>query len=309
MRREGRPIIIRRVVEAGHAGHHGGAWKVAYADFVTAMMAFFLLLWLISSASEDTLKGLADFFSNATVNAGPPGGLGGVLNGMTIMPGNLPDQMVPPVQPALPVTPGQPVATDDAPPGLSEAPFDALSDELAARATDDAARDGAGSSDGVDVVPEARRFDRARAAVLGAIQASPELRPFKSNIRIDETKEGLRIQLLDGDQAAMFPVSSDSMYPHTRHLLEVVTRAVADLDNKISIRGHTDSLPYAQGANYDNWRLSADRANATRQVMVAGGLKPSRVAEIVGRADADPVPGTDPAAPSNRRISIILLHH
>ncbi len=292
MSREPRPILIRRPVVAGGHGHHGGAWKVAYADFVTAMMAFFLLLWLISSASDETKKGLADFFSNATVNIGPPGGVGGVLDGMTVMPSG--------------------------PPPLPTSPFD-RPPELPSRAEEEQALEpgipagsapqGEAAADLAGPFEDADRagFSEARASILAALQLDPALRGLKDRLRFEETPEGLRVEILDGERVPMFPVGSDAMFPHTRRLLEVVARAVADLPNRVSIRGHTDSLPFAAGAASDNWRLSADRANATRLALVRAGLAPSRVAEVVGKADAEPLVAADSADPSNRRISVVLL--
>jgi chemotaxis protein MotB len=285
-----RPLVIRRVSESRHHGHHGGAWKVAYADFVTAMMAFFLLLWLISSASDETRKGLADFFSDATVNVGPPGGAGGVLDGITAVPNPLPSS---------------PVSLLDQRPALPRPEQDPLEIGLGqAGGGPDLAADPAGSA--VAGQEEAAQLDRAGAAILAALEASPELRPFADSLLVDQTPEGLRIQILDREQAAMFPLGSDAMYAHTRKLLQVVVQAIAGLRQRISIQGHTDALPFAPGAGYDNWRLSADRANATRLALVEAGLDPKRVAEVVGKGDADPLVPGRADDPRNRRISIVL---
>jgi chemotaxis protein MotB len=283
-----RPVIVRRASESRRHGHHGGAWKVAYADFVTAMMAFFLLLWLISSASDNTRKGLADFFSDAKVNIGPPGGVGGVLDGMTMLPSSVP--MAP--------FAGQPQMADTG--GMIGLPRGADSDASVV-----APADPAGTA---PTAAEERQLDGAAAAILSTLRASPDLRRFEESLLIDRTKEGLRIQLLDREQVAMFPLGSEAMYPHTRKLLEVVVRAVAGLAHPISIRGHTDALPFAPGATYDNWRLSADRASATRRVMIEAGLAAARVAEVVGKGDGEPMIPGHADDPRNRRISIVLLH-
>jgi chemotaxis protein MotB len=291
MARETRPIIIRRVQGGSGHGHHGGAWKVAYADFVTAMMAFFLLLWLISSASDETRKGLAEFFSNATVNIGPPGGVGGFLDGMTVVPSSVPPLPTSPFdRPELPIPPEDepPPETMGSPQGE---PIAAADDAFAAAATAE---------------QERSQFDRAQAAILGALQTSPELRAFKDSLLVEQDPEGLRIEILDRERVAMFPVGSDVMYPHTRKLLQLVARAIAALPNRVSIRGHTDALPFVAGAAYDNWYLSADRANATRLVMAGAGLDAGRIAEVVGKGDAEPL-GANADDPSNRRISVVLL--
>jgi chemotaxis protein MotB len=291
MRPRPRPIIIRRTSEASrHAAPHGGAWKVAYADFVTAMMAFFLLLWLISSASDNTRKGLADFFSDAKVNIGPPGGVGGVLDGMTMLPSPLP---VAPFE-------GQPRPPMAETGGVIGLPRSEDGDAAIMPAVDP-------GSTGLTAA-EQRQLDHAAAAILSTLQASPDLRRFEESLVIDRTKEGLRIQLLDREQVAMFPLGSEAMHPHTRKLLEVVVRAIAGLSYPISIRGHTDALPFAPGAAYDNWRLSADRASATRRVMIEAGLDAARVAEVVGKGDGEPLFPGHADDPRNRRISIVLLH-
>jgi chemotaxis protein MotB len=293
-----RPIIVRRVQGTGGHGHHGGAWKVAYADFVTAMMAFFLLLWLISSASDETRKGLAEFFSNATVNIGPPGGVGGFLDGMTVVPSSVPPLPTSPFdRTQLPAPP-----EDQAPPETMGSP---QGEPIAAADDTMAAAKETEASDAAEL--ESRQFDRAKAAILSALQLSPELRGFKDSLLIEQAREGLRIEILDRAQVAMFPVGSDVMYPHTRKLLQLVAHAIADLPNRVSIRGHTDALPFVAGAAYDNWYLSADRANATRLVMIGAGLEPKRVAGVVGKGDAEPLGIGGADDPRNRRISVVLL--
>ncbi len=292
------PVVIRKVVEEGGHGHHGGAWKVAYADFVTAMMAFFLLLWLISSASEETLEGLSEYFSESTVNIGSPGGSGGLLDGVTVTPGQ-------PVQ--APITPFDmtvrlPTTEEEPPPGF----------ELDLSNAEGGEGDDVEAGDGLLAAERERRerenFERAKAAILNTIAGTPELEKYKDQLLIDETPEGLRIQIIDREHAAMFPAGGARMYPHTRKLLKLVAEAVADLPNKISIRGHTDATPFSAASGYDNWKLSSDRANATREELVRFGLNPQRIAEVVGKAATEPFITEDPRDPRNRRISIVLLH-
>jgi chemotaxis protein MotB len=221
MSREPRRIVIRRVQASGGHGHHGGAWKVAYADFVTAMMAFFLLLWLISSASDETKKGLADFFSNATVNIGPPGGVGGILDGMTVTPSAVPPLPASPFdeQPALPARRED---QEEAAIGLSQG-GETSGTSAAAGLESEEVDEGRQR--------EQARFDQAKAALLSALHTSPELRPLKESLPVDETAEGLRVQILDHDRVSMFPVGSDVMYPHARKLLQAVAHAIAGLPN------------------------------------------------------------------------------
>jgi chemotaxis protein MotB len=287
-----RPIIIKRVIEETGHRHHGGAWKVAYADFVTAMMAFFLLLWLLSAASEETLKGLADYFSDAKVQSGPPGGMGGILHGLTPTDGSSP----------VAVTLAPPVAID----GLGAEPPRSV-DLIIATVPDVELLD--------DATLEAERrrreeesFAAARSALLERLAGNQELARFAANLLVDRTPEGLRIQLVDLEGDSMFPSGSDRMHPHTERLLAVVVQAIADLPNKLSIRGHTDARPFASGARYDNWRLSTDRANATRVAMVAAGLAGGRIAEVIGKGESEHLVPDDPENARNRRISIVLLN-
>lgn len=297
---ENQPILIRKLVEEGGHDQHGGAWKVAYADFVTAMMAFFLLLWLLSTSTEETLKGLAEFFSDAQQNRGEPGGVGGVLEGITVTPFEpIRPQTSSPLsyQITLPTAP----QTEDTEPTFE---LDLMGDRA-----DAAAQAGAGEVDRFEAAREAQQFHSAEEAIRQALEASPELRAYRDNIRIERTPEGLRIQIVDQERVPMFPVGSDRMYPAMRKLLEVVAKAVRDLPNRLSIRGHTDARPYAPGGDMDNWKLSADRANASRKVLIEAGLPPERIQEVVGRADTEPLIAEDPMDARNRRISIVLRTH
>jgi chemotaxis protein MotB len=296
---ENQSVIVRKVVEEGGHGHHGGAWKVAYADFVTAMMAFFLLLWLLSTSSEDTLKGLAEFFSDAQQNRGEPGGVGGVLEGIT-------------------VTPFEPVAPQTSSPFTFQmtVPMGQESDSTEPTFELDLAEDFGSDGDAraqkseverFEAARERQQFDATRAAIEQALEGASELEAYKDNIRVEQTPEGLRIDILDQEGRAMFPVGSDRMYPALEKLLEVVAKAVRDLPHRLSIRGHTDARPYAPGADYDNWRLSADRANASRRALVQAGVPAERIAEVIGKADTEPLVPEDPMDARNRRISIVLL--
>ncbi len=303
MARVNRPVIIRRSADGPAHRHHGGAWKVAYADFVTAMMSFFLLLWLLSTSSEDTLKGLAQYFSDASTNSGTPSGQGGQL-GITF--GASPEQMPHP-NPFLLDQPMQRAGQGEQAGARDGSPM-AVTPTMGGRP---AIVDGHLSDAAFEEERKRRedaRFEAARAAITKALADSAGLQLLKDNLVIDETPEGLRIQIVDRDRVAMFPLGSDQMYPHTRELLAVVVKAIATLPNRISIRGHTDALPFPPGAVYDNWKLSSDRADATRVALVQEGLDPARVAEVVGRGDSEKLVATDPTDPSNRRISLVLLH-
>jgi chemotaxis protein MotB len=271
------PIIIRKVVDDGGHGHHGGAWKVAYADFVTAMMAFFLMLWLLSTADEQQLKGLAEYFSDADANKSQPGGMGGVLDGISIVTEDMALQL--PISPFAPSS----LPLTDSPEALDP---DAFTLDLAAEEGD---------------------IDAAKAELLEALGEAPELVSFSDSLIIDDTPEGLRIQIVDRDRTAMFPSGSATLYPTAEQLLALVARSIDGLDNRLSIRGHTDARPFAAAARYDNWRLSADRANATREALVTADLAGGRIAEVIGKAAAEPLLPGDPGNARNRRISLVLL--
>jgi len=297
-RANSRPLIVKKVVDGRGHGHHGGAWKVAYADFVTAMMAFFLLLWLLSTSSEETLKGLAEYFSESIAQVGPPGGVGGTLQGLTVVPDTVPRA------PAslLDLQPTAAVSRTDRP-DLQEIEVGS------ARSIGPSGDDDPQALEEALRRRDAERFESAKRAIEAALSSAPEeLRRLKDSLVFDQTPEGLRIQIVDREQYAMFPLGSDVMYPQTRRLLALVAQAVRGMPNRISIRGHTDARPFAQHAGYDNWRLSSDRANATRLALIEAGLDPGRIAEVVGRADAEPLVPADPNDPRNRRISLVLLH-
>jgi chemotaxis protein MotB len=331
------PIIIKKVVKGGE-GHHGGAWKVAYADFVTAMMAFFLLLWLLNVTTTDQKMGIADYFSPASPSK-QESGAGGVLGGQTItVPGgqvsaSSPPQLTVPV-PSLPAAAnaedqvddfqysarGKPDGTkdkiglsdDEKKGGVDE--FEKLggkdkADQLGGKAKLDKNHDGQIDAQELKEAlakQEAQQFQEAAAELRQAIQQVPELKDLQQNLIIDQTPEGLRIQIVDQEGYSMFPSGSAAMLPRTAQLMTLVSQAVAKLPNKLSVSGHTDSTPFSSG-NYGNWELSTDRANASRRALIASGIDESRMLTVVGRADRDPLFPDDPKSPRNRRISIVLL--
>ena len=198
--------------------------------------------------------------------------------------------------------PPLPTSPFDRPPDLPSRPEDeeALEPGLPTGAAPEAEL--AAGTDGGDEAG----FSAARAAILGAVQLDPELRALKDRLRFQETREGLRVEILDGERLPMFPIGSDLMFPHTRRLLRLVAEAVVGLPNRVSIRGHTDSLPFAAGAPRQLAPVGG-RANATRLALIGAGLAPGRVAEVIGKADAEHLFAADPADPSNRRISVVLL--
>jgi len=300
----GNPIIIKRIKKGG-AGHHGGAWKVAYADFVTAMMAFFLLLWLLNAVTEEQLTGVSNYFA-PTMASNSTSGANGVLGGQTIGEGAQVNQTSSPtlVQ-SLPPSSVSPDGTDLSTPTGPDSP-----DQSGSPGQDQGSSGAVSEQDFKAAMAkrEQQRFDKAKEVLENAVKGIPELKQYQGNMMVDNTPEGLRIQITDQEGLAMFPSGSSAPYGHTRAMLDLVSRVVRQLpDNRISISGHTDAVPFRDPSGYSNWELSADRALASRRILVAAGVPESRIDRVVGRADQDPLEKADPKAVRNRRISIILL--
>ena len=312
-----RPIIVKRIKKV-EGGHHGGAWKVAYADFVTAMMAFFLLLWLLNAVTEEQKKGIANYFrptlavqnTSATFTI-----LAGQAQPMEEMSGGAAPQEEnddPDKQEATQQAPAtgegnkpqtyegdepdigqgkqpQPGTGTEPQPGKGDKPVDLAAAEAAVKAD------------------EQKQFEKIKDDIKNAIEEDPKLKELEKNLKIDQTEDGIRIQLLDQERISMFSTGSAVMNPRSKELLEKVAEVVKTLPNKIEISGHTDAQPYPGGHDYTNWELSSDRANASRRVLVAAGISPDRLDKIEGMADTDPFVKDDPFDPQNRRISIVLL--
>jgi chemotaxis protein MotB len=296
------PIIIKKIKAHAHAAHHGGAWKVAYADFVTAMMSFFLLLWLLNVTTDVQKRGIADYFE-PTISSRSQSGAGGVLGGLTI--GSQGSQSIPLSQPALQIARmalRQPDEGDDGNEGGAAATDPKQDDEPQgqARPIDE------NTLEKQFAEREERRFEAAEKALREAMKDVPELAKLADNLIIDNTPEGLRIQLVDQDRQPMFPTGSAEMLDPARKLIALVAQVVQRLPNKISISGHTDSTSYPMGGKYSNWELSSDRANASRREFIADGMAADRIARVIGLADRDPLVPENPASPRNRRISIVL---
>ncbi len=271
-----RPIIIKKIKKGG-GGHHGGAWKVAYADFVTAMMAFFLLLWLLNVTTKEQKEGIAKYFDPSPQIAITESGSSGMLGGLTVSPDGA---MTSDVQQMAPREETQPT-----PP--SQITEEQLEEENKRR--------------------EEENFKKAEKAIQEAMKENPELQELEKNLKMDMTPEGLRIQIVDSDGKPMFPSGSAQMYERTQKLLAKVSEVIRKMPNEISVRGHTDSVPYSKGNGYGNWELSADRANASRRVLVASGVPENKVNNVLGKADKDHLLAEKPNDAQNRRISIILL--
>ncbi len=270
------PIIIKRPQKGRHAVH-GGAWKIAYADFVTAMMAFFLLMWLLGSTSEGDKKGLSDYF-NAPLKVSMQGGSGaGASN--SILPGGGAD---------LTQLAGQALRGEGSDPIQKKRLNDALKAEVAKQ--------------------DAKKLAALSAKISDVIAKSPKLLEFSSQIRLQTTADGLQIQIIDDQKRPMFDTGSAVVKPYMRDILREIGAALNGVENKISLDGHTDRAPYSSAERgYSNWELSSDRANASRRELVAAGMPDDKLARVVGLASSLLLEADNPLGPANRRISITVM--
>ena len=282
-----RPIIIKKIKKGGGAGHHGGAWKVAYADFVTAMMAFFLLMWLINTTSPEQKRGIADYFAPASVSE-TTSGAGGILSGTAL--GNDGAKQN-----------GSQSVVQDASPDVRN-PTDGKAKD-AAKATDPAAD----QAKQEQAKREAAAFASAAQSLKQALQEMPELADLSKNIIIDQTPEGLRIQLVDQEGRSMFNTGTAVPNDRAKLLLRAIAKVINQLPNRINIYGHTSATPGQGSKTDDDWPLSANRANASRKILQGSGVDADRVYQIGGKATSEPLYPDDPTLPGNRRIAIVLL--
>lgn len=315
---DNKAIIIKRVKKGGHAAHHGGAWKVAYADFVTAMMAFFLLLWLLNAVTEEQLTGIADYFAPTTVSKSASGA-GGMLGGQTVGQGAMSSQgTTPSFALALPpptIGSGGDALTDPkeggdegSGPGEGGAAPGRGGDQAGKKDQSDKAQSVSEAAlAAANQAKEQQQFQQVQAELKQAINSIPELKKLANSLMVDNTPEGLRIQIVDQDGLAMFPSGSPDMLGHTRALLDAVARIIKQLPEKVAIAGHTDATPFLGDTSYGNWELSADRALATRRALLASGVPVDRIDRVVGKADTEPLDAKNAGDPRNRRITIVLL--
>lgn len=283
-------IVIKKVKKGGDHGHHGGAWKVAYADFVTAMMAFFLLMWLINTTTPEQKRGIADYFAPASVSpstSGSGGILGGTALGNDGSQGSGSSSVVERLSPDAPRdTPNDEQVSPESASSASEVSSNALANALARR--------------------EDAEFQSAEQSLRQAMQEMPEIAELSQHVLIEQTPEGLRIQLVDQEGREMFRPGAAEPNDRAVVLLRAVAEIARQLPNRLSITGHTDSGA-GPAADYSNWDLSADRANASRRILQESGLTDDRIAEVQGKAGSEPLFPDDPYMAGNRRISITLL--
>ncbi len=270
------PIIIKKVKKGGHVAH-GGAWKIAYADFVTAMMAFFLLMWLLGSTTDGDKKGIADYFGSPLKVAMAGGS--GAGDASSVVKGGGTD---------LTRTNGQ----------VKNGDVDAQRRSLQLKALKAEQRRA-----------EAARLEALKEKVESVLAANPKLAALKSQIRLEMTRDGLRIQIVDEQNRAMFDSGSAVVKPYMRELLREIGAVLTEVPNRLTLEGHTDAQPFGAGERgYSNWELSSDRANASRRELGAGGLPDDRVLLVQGLASSVLFEPADPISPVNRRISILVMN-
>lgn len=305
-------IIIKRVKKVMHGGHHGGAWKVAYADFVTAMMAFFLLLWLLNVTTSDQRKGIADYFSPMAISHSE-GGAGGVMGGMSITAkrgAELNDTSAMGLEERMVATVGEGEEGEEDIRGKAEEKEAVEAKPVTPKSAEETyaemvTKDARALASAMSA--EEEKFRMAARMLKQAIIDQPSMKGLAEHLIIDSTPEGLRIQIIDKNKFSLFPSGSSQLYLKGRKLLRLVGLVLSKLPNKISVSGHTDSTPFSLGSRRDNWGLSTDRANVSRAELNTGGVSKDRIARVVGVADKDPYVRDNPKDPRNRRISIVLL--
>ena len=260
MAENGQPIIVKKVKKGGGGGHHGGSWKVAYADFVTAMMAFFLLLWLLNASNKAQLEGIASYFDNPNMVPSDGGHSTSIIE----------------IGTNVDVSKG---------------------DGSQGRESDDEYTEA-----------EARQLESLKADIEYAIDTTAELTPFKDQLLMDVTEEGLRIQIVDKENRPMFDLGGATLKPYAKKILREFAKVLKEVPNKISMSGHTDARQYFRQDGYSNWELSADRANAARRELLNGGYSADQISRVTGLASKVPFNKQNPLDPINRRISIVVLN-
>lgn len=270
-----RPIVIKRIKKVA-GGHHGGAWKIAYADFVTAMMAFFLLMWLLGSSTKSQLEGISEYFKTPLKVAFMGGS--SVGESSSIIKGGGTDLTKQQGQ----VKKGE-VVKDDS---IKKQSIKVIKEKM-----------------------EMEKLENLMKKIEQAVENNPQLKKFADQLLLDITQEGLRIQIVDEQNRPMFASGKAELQPYTRAILRDIGKMLNDVNNRISLSGHTDAKPFPSGdKGYSNWELSADRANASRREMILGGMDPNKVLQVIGLSSAVLYDKADPLNPINRRISIVVLN-
>ncbi|MBS0587169.1 flagellar motor protein MotB [Nitrosomonas sp.] len=266
-----RPIVIKRVKKVA-GGHHGGAWKIAYADFVTAMMAFFLLMWLLGSSTKSQLEGISEYFKTplkvAMMGGSSVGESSSVLKG----------------------------GGTDLTRQHGEVKKGEIKDDIQAKKI-------------IRERIERIRLEGLKKKIEEAIENNPSLKKFSNQLLLDITSDGLRIQIVDEQNRPMFALGKAELQPYTKTILREIGKMLNDVENKISLSGHTDAKPFPSGdKGYSNWELSADRANASRRELIIGGMDTNKVLQVIGLSSAVLFDKNEPLNPINRRISIVVMN-
>lgn len=300
------PIIIKRITKVA-GGHHGGAWKVAYADFVTAMMAFFLLLWLLATTTPEVRSGIAEYFT-PTVGLKDSKGIGfeggltptepGASRTSLTTPGIVAGQVQGGPQPKPP-SQIQDIAAPNQESTGGGIPMPDVSQHQATKKVHD--------DDPEAQLQESAELKKAGEEIMNAFDRSAEMQQLKKNVIISNTPEGLKVDVVDDPGRPMFVGNSSTMTDTGRSIFKAISGVILRTQNQVAITGHTDTISYPPGATYTSWELSSDRAHATRRFMTENLVEPRRVAKVIGMADQDPLLPKEPQSPRNRRISILLM--
>lgn len=294
------PIVIKRVKKAGH-GHHGGSWKVAFADFVTAMMAFFLVMWIVGATTTDQKAAISKYFKNVSLTEGMsqspspgPMGPGGASTSMIELGGS------------MDLIRGQGVKLLEK--DEEEQRAKNRTETEATEVTESAKGTGVAEAEKAAREADRERLEALMADLQEAIGKSQALKPFKDQLLLDITPEGLRIQIVDKENRPMFDLGSSELKSYTKDILHEIASFVNQVPNRISIAGHTDITPFVSRLDYGNWELSADRANAARRSLIAGGMDENKMGRIVGLGSSVLFDKENPRNPINRRISIVVMN-
>ena len=289
------PIIVKKIIDEGHAGAHGGAWKIALADMMTAMMAFFLLMWLLGAANADQRKSIADYFkpnslTKSAINVNNTSGSTGLMGGQSII-----DETALPLAAAQTslfqvLQPRENTGSKDS--DKDNEKSDALSQEEKARIASES---------------DKSNFEKLEKELKEKLSQNSELAKLKENVVFSREKDGLRIEIIDKADFSMFGLGDTQLTPKSMALIEEISRSLAVMPNSIRVRGHTDAQAFA-GTGRNNWSLSAERAEITRQIMIRKGVEESKITRIEGVADREPFVASDPLDSRNRRISVTVQY-
>ena len=295
-------IVIKKVIDDGHGGAHGGAWKIALADMMTAMMAFFLLMWLLGATNADQRKSIADYFkptSHSNITMGKLAGSNGILGGKSIIDTDgfpFSAKQTAAMERLTPKSEGGPTTNDPNPNSTERSdPSDPskMSEE---------------EKKAVAEQQDRAAFEKLEKEIREKIEQNPRLANLKEQVKFTREKEGLRIDIIDKADFAMFALGGTQMMPRAQQLVNEVAKSLAGTPNKLAVRGHTDAVPFTNAEGRNNWSLSAERAEATRAQMEKQGVSGARFARIEGVADTMPFNPNDPLDPRNRRMSVTVLH-